>query len=335
MFDNNLRIYENLNKIEASLYLVHVHVALLILFCQICTVCNQGLGQFHIHVNFVIGRDILTQWLSTDDDVVMQTRNRIFIMIEMLTQNPDVAKPKHRLVQSMPFSMVDPRSTKPNKHFPLIFGRLWTSMCTWLQSNPEILWSFVCLQRIQYVQTGSLFLLLQSQRCAMQSTSLNIICNCCTSFTVVYTTGNAYTWPLTFLLFFAHFSVNIWYPDFVFEENLPKRIIYHSTNDIFMSFRAVCTFKYRIPRGWNKWWMVLFWAGPRVHTQQAETQTRTRPHAIVSIVTGWCTLLWGWSQSADVWYQDKSVDNDCWTVLCIRDRSMARSFSALWSQQYS
>ena len=34
-------------------------------------------------------------------------------MIEMLTQNPDVAKPKHRLVQSMPFSMVDPRSTKP------------------------------------------------------------------------------------------------------------------------------------------------------------------------------------------------------------------------------
>ena len=57
MFDNNLRIYENLNKIEASLYLV----ALLIFFCQICTVCNQGLGQFHIHVNFVIGRDILTQ----------------------------------------------------------------------------------------------------------------------------------------------------------------------------------------------------------------------------------------------------------------------------------
>ena len=113
----------------------------------------------------------------------MQTR--ILIMIEMLTQNPDVAKPKHRLVQSMPFSMVDPRSTKPNKHFPLIFGRFWTSMCTWLQSNPEILWSFVCLQRIQYVQTGSLFLLLQSQRCAMQSTSLNIICNCCTSFTVV------------------------------------------------------------------------------------------------------------------------------------------------------
>ena len=55
----------------------------------------------------------------------MQTR--ILTMIEMLTQNPDVAK--HRLVQSMPFSIVDPRSTKPNKHFPLIFGRFWTSMC--------------------------------------------------------------------------------------------------------------------------------------------------------------------------------------------------------------
>ena len=108
----------------------------------------------------------------------------------------------------MPLSMVDPRSTKPNKHFLQIFWRFWTSMCTCLQSNPGILRSFVCLQRIQYVQTGSLFLLLQSQRCAMQSTSLNTICNCCTSFTVVSTTGNAYTWPLTFLLFFAHFSVN-------------------------------------------------------------------------------------------------------------------------------
>ena len=75
---------------------------------------------------------------STDDDVVMQTRI-LLIMIEMFTHNPDVAKPKHRLVQSMPFSMVDPRSTKPNKDFPLIFGRFWTSMCTWLQSNPEIL----------------------------------------------------------------------------------------------------------------------------------------------------------------------------------------------------
>ena len=40
-------------------------------------------------------------------------------MIEMLTQNPDAVK--HRLVQSMPLSMVDPSSTKPNKHFPLIF----------------------------------------------------------------------------------------------------------------------------------------------------------------------------------------------------------------------
>ena len=54
----------------------------------------------------------------------MQTR--ILTMIEMLTHNPDVAK--HRLVQSVPLSMVDPRSTKPNKHFPLIFGRFWTSM---------------------------------------------------------------------------------------------------------------------------------------------------------------------------------------------------------------
>ena len=61
----NLR-YENLNKIEASL----------ICFCQMCTVCNQGLGQFHIHVNFVIGnagigRDILST------DVVMQTNPNI------------------------------------------------------------------------------------------------------------------------------------------------------------------------------------------------------------------------------------------------------------------
>ena len=91
-------------------------------------------------------------------------------------QNPDAAI-KHRYVQSMPLSMVDPRSTKPNinNHFPQICWRFWTSMCTWLQSNPGILWSFVCLQQIQYVQTGSLFLLLmlQSQRCAMQSTSLN------------------------------------------------------------------------------------------------------------------------------------------------------------------
>ena len=116
-------------------------------------------------------------------------------------------------------------------------------MCTCLQSNPGILRSFVCLQQIQYVQTGSMFLLLQSQRCAMQSTSLNTICNCCTCFTVVSTTGNAYTWPLTLLLLFAHFSVNIWYPDLVFlKENLPKRIIYHSINPFFLSFRAVCTF---------------------------------------------------------------------------------------------
>ena len=46
----------------------------------------------------------------------MQTR--ILIMIEMITHDPDVAK--HRLVQSMPLSMVDPRSTKPNQYFPLI-----------------------------------------------------------------------------------------------------------------------------------------------------------------------------------------------------------------------
>ena len=39
----------------------------------------------------------------------MQTR---ILIMEMLTQNPDVAK--HRLVQSMPLSMVDPGSTKPN-----------------------------------------------------------------------------------------------------------------------------------------------------------------------------------------------------------------------------
>ena len=132
MFDNNLRIWESKQNWSFPL---------LIFFCQICTVCNQGLGQFHIHVNFVIGRDILST------DVVMQTR--ILIMIEMLTHNPDVAK--HRLVQSMPLSMVDPGSTKPNinKHFPRIFGRLWTSTCTWLQSNPGLLRSFMCLQRIQ------------------------------------------------------------------------------------------------------------------------------------------------------------------------------------------
>ena len=64
----------------------------------------------------------------------MQTR--ILIMIEMLTQNPDVAKYKHRLVQSMPLSMVDSRSTKPNKHFPLIlddFGRRCACGCNRIQ----------------------------------------------------------------------------------------------------------------------------------------------------------------------------------------------------------
>ena len=44
----------------------------------------------------------------------------ILIMIEMLTQNSDAAK--HQLVQSMPLSMVVPRSTKPNKHFPFFLG---------------------------------------------------------------------------------------------------------------------------------------------------------------------------------------------------------------------
>ena len=114
MFDNNLRIWKSKQNWS---------IPLLICFpCQICTVCNQGLGQFHIHVNFVIGRDIL----STDE---MQTR--ILIMIEMLTQNPDVAK--HRLIQSMPLSMVGPGSTKPNKHFPLIFGRRCAHGCNRIQ----------------------------------------------------------------------------------------------------------------------------------------------------------------------------------------------------------
>ena len=36
--------------------------------------------------------------------------------------------------------------------------------------------------------------------------------------------------------------------------------------------------------------------------------------------TGWCTLLWGCSHSADVGYQDKSIDNGHWIVLCMCDR---------------
>ena len=46
---------------------------------------------------------------------------------------------KHRLVQSMPLSTVDPRSTKPNKHFPLIFHvlddlrRRWAPGCNRIQ----------------------------------------------------------------------------------------------------------------------------------------------------------------------------------------------------------
>ena len=49
----------------------------------------------------------------------------ILIMIEMLTQNPASSRccycAKHRLVQFMPFSMVDLRSIKTNKHVSSLF----------------------------------------------------------------------------------------------------------------------------------------------------------------------------------------------------------------------
>ena len=216
MFDNNLRIweYENLNKIEASL----THF-----FCQICTVCNQWLGQLHIHVNFVIGWDITVYRFGNANQNIDHDWDAY----------PESRCAKHRLVQSM----VDPRYTKPNKHFLLIFGQFFTSMCTCLQSNPGILW-IVRVFTTDTICTDWILvpLVTITTMCNAEYQSKYNLQYCCTSFTVVSTTGNVYTWPLKLLLFFAHFSVNTWYPDLVFWRKPFKKDYLSFYQSIFFFF---------------------------------------------------------------------------------------------------
>ena len=132
-------------------------------------------------------------------------------MIEMLTQNPDAAIVLSTgLFRSMPLSMVDPRSTKPNKHFPLIFGRRCTCTCMVAIEIQEFCDRSCVYNGYNMYRLDPCSSLLQSQRCAIQSTSLN------TTMQLLYKYSRSYRLlemrihvPLIFLLFFGHFSVNI------------------------------------------------------------------------------------------------------------------------------
>ena len=97
----------------------------------------------------------------------------------------------------------------------------------------------MCLQRIQNMHTGTLSLLLQSQRCAMHYAeyqskyNLQLPCNF---------HGRTDYWKCVYLTFDRIIIGNYMIPglDFLIE-NSPKRVICHSINPSFGNFRAVCT----------------------------------------------------------------------------------------------
>ena len=102
--------------------------------------CNQGLGQFHIiarghchdcvhHVHVDVHRSCTFKTSPFNMGHGCSPR--------IQHSCPDAAK--HQLVQSMPFSMVDLRSHKPNKHFPLFFdlGRRRAPGCNRIQEFCE------------------------------------------------------------------------------------------------------------------------------------------------------------------------------------------------------
>ena len=173
MFDNNLRIWK---------YKQNWSFPLLIFVGQICTVCNQGLGQFHIHyVNFVIGRDILStdvvlckpeywSWLRCSP--IIQMLLNISTGLFSLCLYP-------WLIQGLPnlISIFQ------------IFGRFWTILDVDVQPGCNRIQEFC--DRSCFYNGYNMYILDPCSSCynhndmQCRSTSLNTICNCCTSFTVV------------------------------------------------------------------------------------------------------------------------------------------------------